>query len=336
MQPQQDNNTKPPVQQPPIPPTLPQTQPVPQAPSVQSNPQPKKKHTTAIIIISVIAVLVLIMGALFVFYVLPTYRGVQARAAISADIALFFDAADRQDEKDLISLLGSNATDEEKQFILDISQTAGSDCKQDSGSVVGQGTPPITYKATASCSDGVSWNFTFAKDAETDKWIISSIVGGGSGHSTTSSSSQETMSGCLTRAEAAETGYDSGEVTGTFDAGGYIIGDTMFFEADSTEYTYPDQAIEKMNSLAKWGAKYSSKKWTLTIQGRVNETSLSSVGQQLAKQRADKVKTYLTDKGIPADKIKTDVEVASSSSAPDVERNVGLVVNGDSSCSSTQ
>lgn len=313
---------------------MPQSQPTAYAPY----PQPKKSHTAAIVAIAIIATLLLFVGAVLVLFVLPAYNGLQARTAVSSNILQFFDDAKRQDSQALASLLSSNATDGDKQFIIGIAQKAGSGCKPNNSSIAKQKTSPVSYTATATCSGGEAWKFTFVKDTKNGKWAISQLVrnSGGTASATTPTPVAAT-SACLTQAEASETGYDNSSVLGSFNPGTYIAGETIFFQPDSAEYTYPDQEIASMNKFGSWGAKYASKKWTMTLQGRVHETSLSSTGQQIAKQRADKVTAYLVSRGIPAQKIKTDIEVApASGSSAESERNVGFIINGDPSCAPTK
>ena len=107
---------------------------------------------------------------------------------------------------------------------------------------------------------------------------------------------------CLTSADFRKAGYDyMKDGYFTLSDGKYNF-KNVFFNADSTQYTYEGIAVDE---LAKLGALYKSnsqKEFSIELVGQTYENSKTSAGTKLAMERADKVKQGLVSQGFPENK----------------------------------
>ena len=140
---------------------------------------------------------------------------------------------------------------------------------------------------------------------------------------------------CLTSADFRKAGYDyMKDGSFTLNNGKYNF-KNVFFNADSTQYTYEGVAVDE---LAKLGSLYKSniqKEFSIELVGQTYESSKTSVGTKLAMERADKVKQGLVSQGFPENKIIiSEPKVANHDSSDDTaDRNVTIYLVVPQECS---
>ncbi|MEI6481074.1 MAG: hypothetical protein WCO19_02095 [Candidatus Saccharibacteria bacterium] len=113
-----------------------------------------------------------------------------------------------------------------------------------------------------------------------------------------------------------------------------VIGNTIFFKPDSTEYDYDVGYAINSNvseSLDPYGVFYKANKdkfWTLSIRGEIQDVDNSgptASNKKLANDRADKIAQELISRGFDASRIKKlDPEINASYGLSDSQRNVEL------------
>ena len=113
-----------------------------------------------------------------------------------------------------------------------------------------------------------------------------------------------------------------------------VIGNTIFFKPDSTEYDYDVGYAINSNiseSLDPYGVFYKANKdkfWNLSIRGEIQDVDNSgptASNKKLASDRADKIAQELIARGFDASRIKKlDPEINASYGLSDSQRNVEL------------
>ncbi len=120
-----------------------------------------------------------------------------------------------------------------------------------------------------------------------------------------------------------------------FEIDGYrkYVGQTYFFQPDSTTFVYADQAKTALDKVKTFYEANKTKEFTLHLSGKVREASSTSSGTKLAHDRVAKLKTELESRGIPANVIVEDEPQQSSATYNDgSERNVDLDIRKNIPC----
>lgn len=115
------------------------------------------------------------------------------------------------------------------------------------------------------------------------------------------------------------------------DVKSYFYSETIYFNADSAEYSSPDAAKIRYDKMAEFYNKYSKKVFLYYIQATTYEDNTSSEGLRIAQARADRAKQELTSRGIPASYISVDQARTSTYNA-EAMRNVVVTIKGSSDC----
>ena len=146
-----------------------------------------------------------------------------------------------------------------------------------------------------------------------------------------SESSVQVAANCVTPSDLTA-GFDYYPDTGidSFNGTNYLIGDNVFFLPDSTTYEFPDQDVERFDTLAQFYKNNSKKQFIFELSGSTHEDSTSDAGAVLAAQRVEKVKQELVSRGVPADRFIT--AAARTDADSEASRNVGLVLMKSGSC----
>lgn len=138
---------------------------------------------------------------------------------------------------------------------------------------------------------------------------------------------------CLTSKDLANAGYAELDLYHDGESGLVSI-EHMFFLPDSTEYKYTIIADKYLQQVADIYLQNKNKSFTLTISGKVHESTTSEVGRKLANDRANKVKNDLVAKGVPADiiNIGEPTNATSGSSDSTSDRNVSIYIKPSDEC----
>ena len=146
-----------------------------------------------------------------------------------------------------------------------------------------------------------------------------------------SESSVQVAANCVTPSDLTA-GFDYYPDMGidSFNGTNYLIGNNVFFLPDSTTYEYPDQDVERFDTLAQFYKNNSKKQFIFELSGSTHEDSTSDAGAVLAAQRVEKVKQELVSRGVPADRFIT--AAARTDADSEASRNVGLVLMKSGSC----
>lgn len=111
----------------------------------------------------------------------------------------------------------------------------------------------------------------------------------------------------------------------------YLNGITVFFEADSSVYSYADQTLEHYDKYAGFYTTYNKKNFNYYLRASTYESAASETGQKVAQERADKVKSELVSRGVPAERIIID-ESTVSTYDPESMRNVSIDLRNSETC----
>ena len=79
------------------------------------------------------------------------------------------------------------------------------------------------------------------------------------------------------------------------------VGDRVFFESDQTDLT--PQARATLDRQAQWLQQWN--RYTFTIEGHADERGTREYNIALGARRAEAVRTYLVQQGVPASRIDT-------------------------------
>ena len=147
--------------------------------------------------------------------------------------------------------------------------------------------------------------------------------------------STESNSKCLTSADFRKAGY-SHMKEGLFvlNDGKYNL-ENIFFNADSSQYTYEGVTIDKLGKLGSLYKSNSQKEFSIELVGQTYESSKTSAGTKLAMERADKVKQGLVSQGFPENKIIiSDPKIANHDNSDNTaDRNVTIYIVAPQECS---
>ncbi|NCU30321.1 hypothetical protein EOL73_00660 [Candidatus Saccharibacteria bacterium] len=111
----------------------------------------------------------------------------------------------------------------------------------------------------------------------------------------------------------------------------YFYSETIYFNADSNEYSNPDAARLRYDKMAEFYNKYSKEVFLYYIQATTYEDNTSSEGLKIAQARADRAKQELTSRQIPASYIVVEQPKTSTYNAESM-RNVVITIRGSSDC----
>ena len=140
---------------------------------------------------------------------------------------------------------------------------------------------------------------------------------------------------CLTSADFRKAGY-SHMKEGLFvlNDGKYNL-ENIFFNADSSQYTYEGVTIDKLGKLGSLYKSNSQKEFSIELVGQTYESSKTSTGAKLAMERADKVKQGLVSQGFPENKIIiSEPKIANHDSSDNTaDRNVTIYLVVPQECS---
>jgi outer membrane protein OmpA-like peptidoglycan-associated protein len=312
--------------QPPAPATVAQARPsVAPAPQSQYQQPPvmHKKSRTGLIIAAILGGLLLIGVILFALIGIPAYSAIQARATATT----FMSAVKYNDEAVMKKLSGD-------------------------------GRDGITDKAHAALiKEGVSYEQAGADKTESGAYNVHFIVAGSetlkdatvvvdSGKVTNFviNGSTKTQADATAPAESAESGVClavsdlvASNITNIDSlATPQTIAD-FYFKADSAaydpSYSTKDLSLREAVNLYK---SNSTKAFTFSLRGSVNEASPSAVGTQLAIDRSNAVKADLVAQGVPADRITVDApESGTTADSATAFRTVALRVVVPTDCSAS-
>ena len=147
--------------------------------------------------------------------------------------------------------------------------------------------------------------------------------------------STESNSKCLTSADFRKAGYDyMKDGYFTLSDGKYNF-KNVFFNADSTQYTYEGIAVDELAKLGSLYKSNSQKEFSIELVGQTYESSKTSAGTKLAMERADKVKQGLVSQGFPENKIIiSEPKIASHDNSDNTaDRNVTIYLVVPQECS---
>lgn len=147
--------------------------------------------------------------------------------------------------------------------------------------------------------------------------------------------STESNSKCLTSADFRKAGY------GYMKDGSFMLNNgkynfkNVFFNADSTQYTYEGIAVDELAKLGSLYKSNSQKEFSIELVGQTYESSKTSAGTKLAMERADKVKQGLVSQGFPENKIIiSEPKIASHDNSDNTaDRNVTIYLVVPQECS---
>ena len=363
--PQQSNGNQVPPQPPQPPAPQPPQPPLPQppqqagfqapapAPTNQSQPnynyaQPQSLTTKSSskgviigVVIAIVAVLVLAVGAYFVV----ALNGPGAKSKKSSNE--FMTAMIKGDTS--VALAYTDGSDDTKKFLDSMSK----------------GVKGNSYKLIEHTNQASKWYYLYNlegsnnKMARTEleqdngKWLIRGFYSGSNLALMASKSAEDKPStspepvaeapssakassgACLVDSDVAP--LTGGEAFGTdlYEGGRKYVGDTYFFEPDSTTFKYLDITNRDIKEVADWYKNNSSKNFTIHLSGKVYESDTSQDGLNLSNQRSQKVKSELVAQGVSADKVVIDEPQKSSTTYGDgSERNVDLSILSPATCDS--
>ncbi len=142
--------------------------------------------------------------------------------------------------------------------------------------------------------------------------------------STTPTSTPQTPAvvGCLTPSDLKSegfTGIDSLATNQTIES--------FYFKPDSSAYDDIGLANSAIDDIVGLNSKFSSKQFTLTLRGSVNQDSPSADGDKLSSDRANKVKADLIAKGVTASRIIIDQPTYGTMGNQEAYRTVTLFIS---------
>lgn len=140
---------------------------------------------------------------------------------------------------------------------------------------------------------------------------------------------------CLTSADFRKAGYDyMKDGSFTLSNGKYNF-KNVFFNADSTQYTYEGIVVDELAKLGSLYKSNSQKEFSIELVGQTYESSKTSAGTKLAMERADKVKQGLVSQGFPESKIIiSEPKIANHDNSDDTaDRNVTIYLVVPQECS---
>lgn len=292
------------------------------------------------VIAAIVSVLALIIGAYFV--IVQNGPGAKSKKASNE----FMTAMLKGDTS--TALAYTDGSDDSKKFLDSMSK----------------GVKGNSYKLIEHTNQASKWYYLYNlegsnnKMARTEleqdngKWLISGFYSGSNLALVATKSAEgdkpepnqpvetpevaKTTSGvCLTDSDVAP--LTGGEAFGTdlFEGGRKYVGDTFFFNPDSTEYDFGDVTNDRIQKVADWYKNNSTKKFTINLKGKVYESSTTQQGLKLSNQRAEKIKSDLVSRGVSADVIVIDEPQKSSATYGDgSERNVDLSILSPATCDS--
>ena len=123
-----------------------------------------------------------------------------------------------------------------------------------------------------------------------------------------------------------------------FEIDGYrkYVGQTYFFQPDSTSFVYADQAKTALDKAKTFYDANKTKEFTIHLSGKVQESSSTTAGVKLAHDRATKITSELVSRGITANIIVEDQPQPNSATYNDgSERNVDLDIHKKIPCTTT-
>lgn len=147
---------------------------------------------------------------------------------------------------------------------------------------------------------------------------------------TTTTKSTADTSSCVTAADL-EKAFKVQTDQKDFDSMNYLYGTSIFFEADSTADSFPDQVGEEYDKFAQFYKDNSTKQFAIHLTASTYEASTSDAGTKLATERVNKVKDALTSRGVPSDRIVIETPRVSTYD-PESTRNVDVSMEKSGSC----
>lgn len=324
----EQNNTNPPTagsssQQPvntqtqPVqtPPPQPQQATPPQ--SFSNIPSTPRTNSAKKIILLVIGAFLLVIGAIFIFLVLQNLQSARSRSVSDA----FVVTLQKGTEEEIRALAEGDASTEE--FFLGISEDIAGDGFELNASNTEESTHYYLYDLSgASVSqirthveevDG-SWEVTGAFVGDN----LRLVPGNGSADQETAAEQPEsaqspqpasTTLSCLAQDDYKWMNFNKEPDTVTYDDT-YVADQTfnktanMFFKPDSTN---EDSFLSFYDDLADFAEKNKDKQWKFRLEGSTyGSDTAAAVSKQLADERANKVRSQLESRGVPADRIVID------------------------------
>ncbi len=283
-------------------------------------PAPKKKSLLWLWITLPLGLL-LVAGS--VFFALFVYPGLQARA-----IATEYVGAVKRGDSATIKRLSD---DEYSNFMRNVTV----------------GLKDATYSMANVKSDNGAYTVNFDVKGSTMVKDISLVVKSGKvtkfnlntkTSSTDTTKKDETTqttaaTTCLTVADlkASDITYiDTESLNAYIGTPGYL--ETLFFNPDSTDYTYDDGG-QDFDKIAKIYKDHPTKRYTFHLVASVHESASTAAGAALANQRAEKVKNELVSRGVPAERIEVmPTETSNYTDAPEIDRNIEIKLSLPADC----
>lgn len=111
----------------------------------------------------------------------------------------------------------------------------------------------------------------------------------------------------------------------------YFYSETIYFNADSADYSSPEAAKSRYDKMAGFYTQFSKKTFLYYIQATTYEDNTSAEGARIAQARTDRAKLELTSRGIPISYISIDQARTSTYNA-EAMRNVVITIKGSSDC----
>lgn len=311
MDPRQTNQPTQPVPSP-VPPVV-APQPV-MTPPVAPSPA---KSKMPLIIASIIGGLLIVGGIIFGLLFYPQMQ--------AQNVASSFMTAVRDDNEQLMKDLSGDGrdgiTDRAHDGLSGATYTMSGTDKKDSDFNVHfdiKDSKTLT-RATVVVSSGKVTNFVL--NSKPDATTTSSTP-------MTETTTTAPAAGCLTPADLKSegfTGIDSLATNQTIES--------FYFKADSSAYDDTGRANSAIDDIVGLNSKFSSKQFTLTLRGSVNESGSSAGGKQLADERANKVKSDLIAQGVTGSRIVIEEPIYGTMSNQEVYRTVTLFISA--TCSDT-
>lgn len=131
-----------------------------------------------------------------------------------------------------------------------------------------------------------------------------------------------TSTGCLTPSDLQSEGF-----TGIDSLATKQTIKSFYFKPDSSAYDDDGLASFAIKDIAGLNSKFSSRQFTLTLRGSVNQDNQSADGDKLSSDRANKVKNDLIAKGVAASRIVIDQPTYGTMSNQEAYRTVTLFIS---------
>jgi len=109
------------------------------------------------------------------------------------------------------------------------------------------------------------------------------------------------VAGCANKPDLGQGAFAGSAVPGSQQDFVVNVGDRVFFESDSTELT--SQSLATLDKQAQWLQTYNRN--SFTIEGHADERGTREYNIALGASRAQKVRDYLTSRGIDASRMRT-------------------------------